>query len=150
MAPTLLRGSKPPHLRLLKSSLETRLSAKGLWQRGMWGTPAFLPDTSDAGAWERPNRVLMEPISPSYAPTQPDAAKRFPLAGVTLETDVARQGHARHHPHRPTARCDAPRRLRASVLRARPRGDRPVARGHRPADADRPGLSRDARRPLQV
>src|SRR5690606_30175451 len=48
MAPTLLRGSKPPHLRLLKSSLETRLSAKGLRQRGMWGTPAFLPDTSDA------------------------------------------------------------------------------------------------------
>src|SRR5690606_27048229 len=64
MAPTLLRGSKPPHLRLLKSSLETRLSAKGLRQRGMWGTPAFLPDTSDAGAWERSNRVLMVPISP--------------------------------------------------------------------------------------
>src|SRR5690606_17660157 len=60
MAPTLLRGSKPPHLRLLKSSLETRLSAKGLRQRGMWGTPTFLPDTSGA---PRGNAALDAPAS---------------------------------------------------------------------------------------
>src|SRR5690606_28523147 len=78
MAPTLLRGSKPPHLRLLKSSLETRLSAKGLRQRGMWGTPAFLPDTSDAPAWEHGSRrscascgALPDTMTQSITPSVP-------------------------------------------------------------------------------
>src|SRR5690606_4085898 len=87
---------------------------------------------------------------PAWAPAQPDAAKRFPLAGVRWNATLGSRVHARHHAHRPTARGDAPRRLRAAVRRARTREDRRVARGHRPADADRPGLSRDARRPLQV
>src|SRR5690606_18514324 len=118
-------------LRLLKSSLETRLSAKGLRQRGMWGTPAFLPDTSDAGGWEPSERFSWEARPRGERRRQP-AISQLRKPQSASPNDSAHSG--RHCPAR--QRCTSCRASSCISLRVTPLVQpKPSCKGYSPPPA---------------